>query len=104
MRIHASILAIMIGLAVGAVLVIMETFAPKNVKKWLPSATGIGLGLILPFQYPLSMFVGAMLTFGWQTTNAKSAEDYVVPVASGIIAGVSIVGVLVALANTVLAA
>ena len=50
------------------------------------------------------MHVGAMLTFGWQTTNAKSAEDYVVPVASGIIAGVSIVGVLVALANTVLAA
>ncbi len=95
--------AIAVGLVAGALLVTMETFAPKNVKKWLPSSTGIGLGLILPFQYPLSMFVGALLTFGWQSASEKSAEDYVVPVASGIIAGVSIVGVLVALANTVLA-
>ena len=95
--------AIVVGLVVGALLVTMETFAPKNVKKWLPSSTGIGLGLILPFQYPLSMFVGALVTFGWQSTNADSAEDYVVPVASGVIAGVSIVGVLVALANTVIA-
>lgn len=96
--------AIVVGLIVGALLVTLETFTPKNVKKWLPSSTGIGLGLILPFQYPLSMFVGAVLTYVWQTANEDSAEDYVVPVASGIIAGVSIVGVLVALANTVLAA
>ncbi len=95
--------AIAIGLVVGALLVTLETFAPKGVKKYLPSSTGVGLGLILPFQYPLSMFVGAILTFGWQTANEKNAEDYVVPVASGIIAGVSIVGVLVALANTMLA-
>ena len=47
------------------------------------------------------MFVGAVIT-GWQRQNAQSAEDYIVPVASGVIAGVSIVGVLVALVNTVL--
>ncbi len=94
--------AILVGLLVGAALVTLETFSPKGVKKWLPSSTGIGLGLILPFQYPLSMFVGALLTWGWESANAKSAEDYVVPVASGVIAGVSIVGVLVAIANTVI--
>jgi putative OPT family oligopeptide transporter len=94
--------AIVIGLIFGAILVSLEHFSPKERRSMLPSATGIGLGLILPFQYPLSMFVGAVITAGWQRQNAQSAEDYIVPVASGVIAGVSIVGVLVALVNTVL--
>ncbi len=34
---------------------------PQRMKKWLPSATGIGFGLMLPFSTPLSFFVGALL-------------------------------------------
>lgn len=68
-------------------------------RKWLPSATGIGLGLILPFQYPLSMLFGAVIAGIWTRKNPKSAESYVVPLAAGVIAGVSIIGVLVAMLN-----
>jgi uncharacterized oligopeptide transporter (OPT) family protein len=90
--------AIALGLAIGIVLVLLETFLPKA-KKWLPSAMGVGLGLILPFQYPLSMFVGALAAWAWTARDKKSADAYLIPVSAGIIAGVSIVGVLVAVLN-----
>ena len=90
--------AIGLGLALGAVLVVLEQLLPKA-KKWLPSATGLGLGFILPFQYPLSMLVGALLAWVWQKKDAQAAEDYLVPVSAGVIAGVSIVGVIVASLN-----
>jgi len=93
--------AIAVGLVFGAIMVITEQLAPKDLRKWLPSATGLGLGFILPFQYPLSMFAGAVIAAIWMGAHKKSAEDYVVPLSSGIIAGVSIVGVLVAVVNNI---
>jgi len=90
--------AIAVGLAIGAVLVVAETFLPK-LKKWLPSPTGLGLGFILPFQYPFSMLLGAVIAVVWTKRSPASAKDYVVPISSGIIAGVSIVGVIVAAIN-----
>lgn len=90
--------AIVVGLVVGAVLVVLEQTLPK-VKKWLPSSTGLGLGFILPFNYPLAMLAGAVLAWIWQRRDEKAAEDYLVPVSAGVIAGVSIVGVIVASLN-----
>ena len=91
--------AIFVGLGIGAFMVLAEKFAPKDMQKWLPSATGVGLGFILPFQYPLSMLIGAGIAHVWTKRNKKSSDDYLVPVASGIIAGVSILGVVAAAIN-----
>ena len=97
---------IYLGLALGAVMVLMEFAADKmgkkELKQWLPSATGIGLGLILPFQYPLSMLIGAVIAHIWTKRNKKSSEMYVIPIAAGIIAGVSIMGVICAALNNTL--
>ncbi len=90
--------AIVWGLALGVVMVLLERFLPKA-RPWLPSATGIGLGLILPFQYPLSMLIGAFIAWGWQKRNPESSEKFMIPIAAGIIAGVSILGVIVAVLN-----
>ncbi len=68
----------------------------------MPSATGLGLGLILPFQYPLSMLLGALVAWGWSRKNAEQAEAYLVPISAGVIAGVSIMGVVVAVLNTLI--
>jgi uncharacterized oligopeptide transporter (OPT) family protein len=89
---------IMAGLALGVLLVTLEELLPR-IKRYLPSATGVGLGMILSFNYPLSMFVGALLGWWWQQQSPKSAEDYLVPIASGVIAGVSLMGVVVAVLN-----
>jgi uncharacterized oligopeptide transporter (OPT) family protein len=90
--------AILVGAVIGVVLVLLETALPKQ-KSWLPSATGLSLGMILPFQYPLSMLIGAVAASVWQRSDPVSSEKYIVPVASGVIAGVSILGVVVAILN-----
>jgi uncharacterized oligopeptide transporter (OPT) family protein len=94
------------GLGLGAVMVLFEYAAEKAGKKewkaFLPSATGVGLGLVLPFQYPLSMLIGAVAAHVWTKRRKKSADLYVVPIAAGLIAGISIMGVIVALLNPVL--
>jgi uncharacterized oligopeptide transporter (OPT) family protein len=92
--------AIVVGLLLGVVLVLLELALPKA-KDWIPSATGLGLGMILPFQYPLSMFLGALIGWAWTRRSAATAEQYLVPIASGIIAGVSILGVVAAFVNNI---
>ncbi|MEM9490671.1 MAG: OPT/YSL family transporter, partial [Myxococcota bacterium] len=91
--------AIFWGLALGVIMVLLEKVMPRA-RQWLPSATGIGLGLILPFQYPLSMLIGAVIAYIWIKKDKQHADDFLIPVASGVIAGVSIMGVLVACINT----
>jgi uncharacterized oligopeptide transporter (OPT) family protein len=89
------------GLGVGTLLGLLELPAvPASLRKWLPSATGLGLGLILPFQYPLSMLVGAIGAHLWGKSNEEQSEAFLVPIAAGIIAGVSLMGVVVAIVNT----
>jgi uncharacterized oligopeptide transporter (OPT) family protein len=91
--------AIWAGLGIGAGLVLLEKMVPKQNRKWIPSATGLGLGFILPFYYPLSMFIGALIAMSWERKDKKSHDDYMVPTSAGIIAGVSIIGVIVAVLN-----
>ncbi|MBX3214669.1 MAG: OPT/YSL family transporter [Labilithrix sp.] len=95
--------AIWWGAGVGVALALAEIFAPKRFKRFLPSPTGLGLGMVLPFFYPLAMFLGAL--FGAVATAWKKdwADKYLVAIAAGGIAGESIVGVIVqALNNFVL--
>ena len=83
------------GLVAGVLLALVEIFAPKKYKKWVPSPTGIGLGMVLPFFIPLSMFLGALFATIANAVNKTWAERYLVAIAAGGIAGESIVGVLV---------
>jgi len=84
------------GLVLGAVLALLEATVPKHRKKWVPSPTGLGLGMILPFFSPFSMFIGALLGDVATRVSKAWAERYVVPLAAGVIAGESIIGVIVA--------
>ncbi len=85
-----------IGGGVGLVLPLLELAFPKH-KKFIPSATGLGLALVIPFWNSLSMFLGALIAFVWEKLNKDHAERYVVPVSSGLIAGESLLGVAVAM-------
>jgi uncharacterized oligopeptide transporter (OPT) family protein len=53
----------------------------------------------LPFSTSLSFVLGALSAWGFAAARPKEAERFVVPVASGVIAGESIVGVIVAALN-----
>jgi uncharacterized oligopeptide transporter (OPT) family protein len=55
------------------------------------------LAMVIPFFNSLSMFIGALITLYLEKKHAKLADDYVVTVSSGIIAGESLMGVFVAI-------
>jgi OPT family oligopeptide transporter len=86
------------GIALGVVMALAEAARPAW-KKWLPSATGVGFGLMLPFSTPLSFLLGALLAEVATRINRERAERYVIPIASGAIAGESILGIVVAALN-----
>jgi len=86
------------GLVIGVGLTLLEKVG-RGMRNYLPSATGLGLGLLLPFPYPLSMLMGALAAWAWVKWDRKRADRYTVALSSGIVAGESIVGVLVATLN-----
>jgi uncharacterized oligopeptide transporter (OPT) family protein len=91
-------LAMFWGLGIGTACLALELLFKKQ-RSWLPSATGLGLGLILPFQYPLSMFAGALIAWVWMRRSRKTGERYIIPISAGLIAGIAIMGVIVAILN-----
>ena len=91
----------MLGAAVlGAVFAVMETW--PGWKRWTPSPTGLALGLLLPFSSVASMFVGAVGGEMWQRTHPRTAGVYLIPLASGLIAGEALVAVAVAVLSLLL--
>jgi OPT family oligopeptide transporter len=90
-----------IGGLIGLVIPLLEMAFPKK-KDWIPSATGIGLALVIPAFNSVSMFIGALMAYLWWKKNEKQADDYTVAVSSGIIAGESLMGVAILLLGSVL--
>ncbi len=91
-------IALAIGIAVGALLSALDRLAPSRIRSFLPSAMGLGLAFVIPFWNTLSIFLGALTASFVRKTRM---EGYIIPVASGIIAGESLIGVLVALFSAV---
>ena len=92
-------IAMIIGVAVGVIIPLLEKWFPKAAK-FIPSSMGIGLAFVIPFWNSLSMFLGALIVLIIEHKK-KSLEEYIVPAASGIIAGESLAGVFIILLSTV---
>ncbi len=91
--------AILIGAVLGIILPVLSARLPKAAP-YLPSAMGLGLAWVVPFQNSLSFAIGAAIAWIWAKMHKKSAETYTFPVAAGLIAGESIVLALIAIAAT----
>ena len=85
--------AIEIGFAVGIVLAVLPVMFPKK-QKYLPSAAGAGLAWTFHWYYSLLFFLGALIAWIWKAKAPRHAEEFTYPVASGVIAGGSLMGVL----------
>ncbi len=95
-----AIWAMVIGAIVGVALPLTAKLRPK-IQPYLPSAMGLGLAWVMPFSNSLSFAIGAVLVAVWNRASKKSSDLYYVPVASGLIAGESLVAALIAIACTV---
>ena len=87
---------LVIGASLGVILTVLELALPKY-KKFIPSPTGVGLAFTINGFNSISMFIGALLALGFAKWRPKAAEQYTIPVSSGIIAGESLMGVAIAL-------
>jgi OPT family oligopeptide transporter len=87
---------LLIGALIGIVIPILEKVFPKY-RNFIPSAMGLGLSMVIPFFNSLSMFIGAVIALVLEKKVPKFANKYVITVSSGIIAGESLMGVVVAL-------
>jgi OPT family oligopeptide transporter len=88
-------IALAVGAALGIVLVLIERSFPKA-KAYIPSATGLGLAFTTPGYNSISMFIGASIALWLEKRHPAIAEKGVVAASSGLIAGESLMGVLIA--------
>jgi uncharacterized oligopeptide transporter (OPT) family protein len=90
---------VVVGAAAGLVIASLERLAPRRVVRWLPSAAGLGLGLLLPLSTSLAMLIGAALAALATAWRSTAAERYVWPISAGVLGGESLAGVVVAIIN-----
>jgi OPT family oligopeptide transporter len=88
-----KIWSIVIGGIVGIILPLSAKLFPRY-EKWIPSAAGLGLAWTFQWFTALQFFLGAVIGYAFQEARPKESEEYTFPVASGIIAGGSLMAVL----------
>lgn len=91
----SALYALIIFSILGALFTYLES-KPK-IKNWVPSPTGIGIGILVPFNVVFTMFLGGIVGWIWERKGKKSADIYMVPLASGLIAGEAIIAVFAAI-------
>ena len=93
---EAQIAAIVAGL-LGVALALFEKLAPKSLVKFVPSASGLGIAMVIPGSNAMAMFVGSVVADQLKRRLPVIHERYTVSVSSGLIAGESLVGIGVAI-------
>ena len=92
--------AILIGAFVGLALPIAEKLFPRA-RPYLPSAMGLGLAWIMPFQNAFAFAIGSTITAIWTRLHRKTADTFNIPVASGFVAGESLIAAIIAILCTI---
>ncbi len=93
---------IIIGGVIGILLPLCEHFFPRS-RKYLPSTMGLGLSWVMAFSNSFAFFLGALIATAWTKLDKRSADAYVVPIASGAIAGESLACAVIAIVSAVAA-
>jgi uncharacterized oligopeptide transporter (OPT) family protein len=89
----AALIAMAVAAVFGIIFALMEM--SERWKALAPSPTGLGLGMLLPFVALTTILAGALFGALWHAIAPRSASVYLVPLASGFIAGEAMIAVLV---------
>ncbi|MGD1029649.1 MAG: OPT family oligopeptide transporter [Opitutaceae bacterium] len=81
-----------IGGLTGAVLTLLPRWFPRRAR-WIPSASGVGLAWTFHWYYGFLFFIGGVAGWWMERKQPEKAELYNYPVAAGVIAGGSLMGV-----------
>ena len=89
---HGAIVALGIATVLGVVFTLIEN---TRFKRFVPSPTGLGIGMLVPTSAVVTMFLGGVIGVLWKRMSPLNAERHRVPLASGFIAGEAIVAVVI---------
>jgi uncharacterized oligopeptide transporter (OPT) family protein len=92
-------MAIVLGALVGVALPLLGKLLPKAAP-YLPSAMGLGLSWVMVFSNCQAFAIGAIIVWLWTKFHARSAEGYSVALASGFVAGESLIKAVIAMTAT----
>ena len=90
-----AVAAIGVGAAIGVAIAVCEELLPAKAKRWIPSATGLGIAMVIDANDSIAMFVGAVVADQLLRRRKDLADKYLVSVASGLIAGEGLMGLIV---------
>jgi uncharacterized oligopeptide transporter (OPT) family protein len=88
-----KIWCMVIGGLIGIALPVLCKLYPKQ-EKWIPSPAAVGLAWTFQWYTALLFFIGAVIAYFWQRKSPKQSDEFLFPVASGIIAGGSLMAVV----------
>lgn len=89
------------GLLFGALLAVLNKMLPPAVKKWMPSGLAFGIAFIVPAYYAIAMFLGSMVLVAWQKKDKAHCAMLSFAVASGLVAGEGLMGIVTSLIDLV---
>ena len=92
---RSAVTAMIIAFAVGVAIVIIDRIFPKA-RPYTPSPAALGIALTIPAYTSFAMFLGAFIVWILERKAPKWNSTYTIPIASGCIAGESIMGVILA--------
>lgn len=89
--------AMLVGALLGVLLTVLEKTVRPAIRRWIPSPVGFGMAFTFQGYTAMAFFLGGLVAWVYEKRSPKAAEVYTIPVASGFIAGETLVGVAVAL-------
>jgi uncharacterized oligopeptide transporter (OPT) family protein len=92
---RSALYALIVCSLLGILMTVIEHH-PK-VKKYMPSPTALGVGMLVPLSVVSTMFVGGFVAWLWTRRSQRTADVYMLPLASGLIAGEAMVAVFAAI-------
>jgi uncharacterized oligopeptide transporter (OPT) family protein len=90
-----ALTALVVASVLGVGLAVLESLL-KN-KTLIPSPTALGIGMLVPGSVVVAMVIGGLIGMGWTRTSRKTSDVFMIPLASGLIAGEALVAVIVPL-------
>ncbi len=91
----SAVQAIIVAFVVGVLIVMVDRIFPKA-RPYTPSPAALGIALTIPASTSFAMFLGALIVWILERKAANWNTTYTIPIASGCIAGESIMGVVLA--------
>lgn len=85
-------IAVLIAAAVGVLLPILRKV--DGIKAFVPSGMAMGIAFIVQAYYSMVMFIGLLIWFLWKKINPGAVNKYDFVLASGLVAGEGLMGVV----------